>query len=184
MRSNAAPEPSPAAVETWLQSLLGLLAPLGPTALVLRASERERTSIEWIEVLSDPQEDVRAQVPADFRPNDGWLIPLGSRDGVFFSLLLCTEVPLMGNAAGLVLVGAVCKSGFGLLWPRHDWLPRDGTSECLHDLRNGLNTVMMSAAILGGPKLPAELRVFATDLENGAQRSVRALSELSVLLRQ
>lgn len=123
-------------------------------------------------------------MPAAFTLQRGWLVPVGTRDDVAFCLLLCSDTPPMPSAAELPLLATVGRASFALLCPGRSPAARTALRDCLHELRNGLNSVLMSAAIVAGPKLPDELRIFAADLQDGTQRSLRALTELSLLLRE
>jgi hypothetical protein len=54
--------------------------------------------------------------------------------------------------------------------------------EAIHALRNGLNSVVMSSAVLNSAMLPADLRGFGNDLDEAVGRSLQSLRHLSTLI--
>ena len=84
----------------------------------------------------------------------------------------------------LVLGFALCR----LAWRLRERQPlpagplRIEMREAVHALRNGLNSVVMSSAVLNSGMLPADLRSFGDDLDAAVGRSLHSLRELSTLI--
>ncbi len=171
------------ALAQWLGRLHGLLGALSPQGLALVDGLPLAAETEWTDRL-DAATRVLAATP-DFDPIHarGWLVRLHVREGPPIALLLALEQRIDESDPLLVIAFALCR----LAWRLSERLPhpagpaRAETREAIHALRNGLNSVVMTSAVITGPQLSPDLRVFANDLENAVDRSVKALKQLAAL---
>ncbi|KFL37140.1 hypothetical protein [Arenimonas donghaensis] len=173
-----------AALDQWLEGVWRLLAPLHPESLTLVQSTQTRAPIEWCEEALPEQDVVGAYPSQDAGAGVGWLVEVGSRDEATFGLLLCTSQVIPRGSADLKLAASIARASFRLLWPDPGKSAHEGVDASLHELRNAINCVAMSATLVAGPELPAGLRGFADDLNSGVSRSLKALRDMADHLKQ
>jgi hypothetical protein len=165
----------------WLDALRCLLHPLRPAGIALLEGEFEGEDMSWLEA---PPARLRLRAASGAVPQAGWLIKLPYAGvGEHASLLVEGGRGLEGTATVLVMARLLARSAW-----RVRFLPPEqhgGSSEyrhAVHELRNGLNSVLMSSAVIAGARLPEDLQPFVQDLESAGRRSLRALTELTSLL--
>jgi hypothetical protein len=169
----------------WLGHVRGLLSALAPRGLaVVHGLSMEGDSMR-IERLPEEARVQESTPGFDARANTGgWLVRLYVRDQAPPALLLALDDDMEEGAPLLVLAFALCRLGWRLR--ERQPLPagpvRVEMREAIHALRNGLNSVVMSSAVINSPMLPAELRSFGDDLENAVGRSLHSLRHLSTLI--
>lgn len=164
----------------WLDALQRLLAPLAPRALALVEGDFHGEEVSWCDAL--PPDARCLATNAEPPPAAGWLVPLPATAGDGLALLIEGGAGLAPTEPPLVMARVLCRAAWRM---RHPPGPMPATNElrqAVHDLRNGLNSVVMSSAVLGSASLPDNLRPFVLDLEQAGRRSLRALAELGTCL--
>jgi hypothetical protein len=169
--------------DDWLQPLGSLLAPLRPTRLAVVGGLVMPLKVQWTDRL--PSEAVLVDGgDASLIGSSGWLFKLPSENIEPQLLFVATEhesagtEPLLDAATTLV---------------RASWLLRCGVdgaghaaevAEAIHALRNSLNSVLMSAAVVTtcADLLPERLQPIAREIEAAAARSVQRLHRLTGLI--
>ena len=172
------------ALEQWLEQLRGLLASLSPLGLaVMRGVPMERDAAR-LEGLP-PGAQVLAATPGfDATQGHAWVLRLYVRDQSPPAMVVLLERDLDDAEPLLVLGFALCR----LAWRLRESQPlpagplRVEMREAVHALRNGLNSVVMSSAVLNSGMLPPDLRSFGDDLDAAVGRSLQSLRELSTLI--
>lgn len=159
----------------WLGSVHVLLGPLSPLATGLLAHAPAHEEFLWVDALPSGAR-LLAHAGAHV-PERGWLLRLPS--GAPRSLLVDSAAALDPGGAPLALARQLARTAWRLREPAAGLPIRDETSQAMHDLRNGLNSVSMTTAVVAGAALPAELRGFVDDLQAASRRSLRALAELA-----
>ena len=63
-------------------------------------------------------------------------------------------------------------------------VPRDPIDQAVHDLRNGMNSMLMSAAVLGARigEVPESLRPFVDQIAKSGQRCSKELADLYAMV--
>lgn len=173
-----------AALDAWLGHVRGLLASISPRGLaVLRgvpmasdSARCERLPAEAVVVATTPGFDPHA--------GSGWLVRLYLREQSPPALLVCFDEPLEDGAPLLVLAFALVRLAWRLRerQPLPAGAPRVEMREAIHSLRNGLNSVVMSSAVINSAMLPPDLRSFGSDLDDAVARSLQSLRHLSTLI--
>ena len=166
----------------WLGALQMLLAPLEPRGLALLDGEFPGDDMNRVDAL--PPDSRVAAATEGFRPGPGWLVrlPCNERSGQR-ALLLDGGDHLEAAMPLVVMARLLCRAAWRVRYPPSNAMGAgDESRQALHDLRNGLNSVVMSSAVIGGAVLPEHLRGFVHDLENAGRRSLRALTELSSMI--
>lgn len=161
----------------WLLALQRLLAPLAPRHLTLLAGSFPGEEISWV-TRHLPGARV-LQATADSTPQSGWLVPLPAES---HALLVDGGVGLECSDPALVMARVLCRAAWRMRNPPSPLLVSNESRQALHDLRNGLNSVLMTSAVIGGAALPEGLGEFVSDLEQAGKRSLRALAELSAYI--
>jgi len=175
----------PVALRDWLLALQGMLAPLEPQRLVLLRGLVLPPRLQWIERMPD---DVVVE-PDGGRLQDGdsgWLFPLEKQGNQPLLLFLVTD---RAEAAPDVLMNAaatLCRCAWRLRQGEHGSGDDEvrALGEAIHGLRNGLNSVLMSAAVITtcADLLPERLQPIAREIEAAAHRSVDRLHKLTALI--
>jgi hypothetical protein len=162
--------------EDWLRALLPLLAPVAPAALALLQHAPPHEEFGWTPAWPP---DARPLAHAGPRvPQRGWLLHLPA--AAPRALLLDADPGLDPVGAPLTLVRQLVRSAWRLREPGAATAIGDPARQAMHDLRNGLNSVSMTSAVVASAAgLPEPLRGFVDDLQGAARRSLRALAELS-----
>ena len=166
----------------WLAALQVLLAPMEPRGLALLDGEFSGDDMSRVEAV--PSRCRIAASTEHFRPGPAWLVrlPCNERSGQH-ALLLDGGDQLEATTPLVVMARLLCRAAWRVRFPPGNLLASgDESRQALHDLRNGLNSVVMSSAVIGGAALPEDLRGFVLDLENAGRRSLRALTELSSMM--
>jgi hypothetical protein len=167
----------------WLQNLRGLLQPLHPVSLALLGQVPLQRDPSWTPRL--PAETVADLATDGFDPAhaSGWLIRLGTPDGPPQVLHLGTKQREAAEPA-VILGIALCR----LAWRLHcasAWRPSSPEPQlrdAVHTLRNAMNSMLMNASVLGTVPLPDALQPIRVELGNAAERSLKSLHELMVLV--
>jgi hypothetical protein len=173
-----------AALGPWLELMRELLAALAPRGLAVVQGLSMDADAAHIDRLPAEARVVAATAGFDPRSTSGWLVRLYVRDQAPPALLLALEDDLEDGAPLLVLGFALCR----LAWRLRERQPlpagplRVEMREAIHALRNGLNSVVMSSAVLNSAMLPADLRSFGNDLDDAVGRSLQSLRHLSTLI--
>ncbi len=174
-----------AGLQPWLAALQVLLEPLRPQRLALVHGLVLPPRLQWVDQLTD---DALAIEPDDdaLRHCSGWVFPLDPRSSEPTHLFVATDSdqsrpdPLMQAATGL------CRAAWRLRQGEHALGDDDARAlgESIHGLRNGLNSVLMSAAVITtcADLLPERLQPIAREIESAAQRSVERLHRLTALI--
>jgi hypothetical protein len=161
----------------WLVALQRLLAPLAPRHLTLLVGSFAGEEVSWITRL--PAGTRVLQATADSTPHSGWLVPLPAEG---HALLVDGGAGLDACDPALVMARVLCRAAWRMRHPPPQVLVSNESRQALHDLRNGLNSVLMTSAVIGGAALPEGLGEFVSDLEQAGKRSLRALAELSAYI--
>lgn len=168
----------------WLGHVHGLLSSLSPRGLAVVQGIAMESDALRIDRLPDDARLVEATPGFDPRGAGGWLVRLYVRDQAPPALLLALDQDLDEGSPLLVLGFALCRLGWRLR--ERQPLPagpvRVELRETIHALRNGLNSVVMSSAVLNSPLLSPQLRSFGADLDNAVGRSLQSLRQLSMLI--
>lgn len=159
----------------WLGAVLVLLGPLSPRATGLLAHSPVHDEFLWVDEVPSGAR-LLAHAGAG-EPERGWLLRLPS--GAPRSLLFDGAAALDPAGAPLALARQLVRTAWRLREPVTGGAIRDAAGQAMHDLRNGLNSVSMTTAVVAGAALPAELRGFVDDLQAASRRSLRALAELA-----
>ena len=173
-----------AALGEWLIQVRALLATLSPRGLAVVQGLSMDTDAVRLDRLPDEARVLAATEGFDPRAASGWLVRLYVRDQAPPALLLALDEPFEDGAPLLVLAFALCR----LAWRLRERQPlpagpvRVEMREAIHALRNGLNSVVMSSAVLNSALLPADLRSFGNDLDDAVGRSLQSLRHLSTLI--
>lgn len=173
-----------ASLERWLGQLGGLLGSLGPRGMAVVQGVAMDGDAARIDRLPDTAKVVATTPGFDPLAGPGWLVRLYVRDQAPPALLLSLADEHEEGAPLLVLGFALCR----LAWRLRERQPlpagpvRVEMREAIHALRNGLNSVVMSSAVINSPMLPADLRSFGDDLDNAVGRSLESLRHLSTLI--
>ena len=166
----------------WLGALQLLLAPMEPRGLALLDGEFSGDDMNRVD--SVPPLSRVAAATEGFHPGPAWLVrlPCNERSGEH-ALLIDGGDQLEPTMPLVVMARLLCRAAWRVRFPPGNALASaDESRQALHDLRNGLNSVVMSSAVIGGAALPEHLRGFVHDLENAGRRSLRALTELSSIV--
>ena len=175
----------PVALRDWLPALQGLLAPLEPRRLVLLRGLVMPSRLQWIDRMPD---DVVVEADGGTLQADdsGWLFPLEKRGAQPLLLFMVTD---RAEAAPDLLMNAaatLCRCAWRLRQGEHGDGDDDARAlgEAIHGLRNGLNSVLMSAAVITtcADLLPERLQPIAREIEAAAHRSVDRLHKLTALI--
>lgn len=171
-------------LDRWLQSLQQLLAPLAPKALVLLSSRESGVELGRVDDWPAGTEPVAQSAEVVAAEAQGWLIRLPPGEAIDHpSLLIVSDDARSIDDPQVVLARVLCRAAWRFRCPPSSVLAAgDESRQAVHDLRNGLNSVLMSTAVIGSAKLPEEMRGFVQDLESAGKRSLRALTELSTLM--
>lgn len=166
----------------WLGALQLLLAPMTPRGLALLEGEFPGDDMDRVDAV--PQASRVRVATAGFDGGSGWLVrlPCNERSGQH-ALFIDGGEQLEPSLPVVVMSRLLCRAAWRVRYPPSNVMgSADESRQALHDLRNGLNSVVMSSAVICGAALPADLRGFVSDLESAGRRSLRALSELSSIL--
>jgi hypothetical protein len=171
------------ACDDWLQPLELLLAPLRPERLAVVGGGGMQLKVQWTSRLPD---DAVLIEPRDacLIGRSGWLFQLPSEGTEPQLLFLVTDHEDAASEAML-------ESATGLV--RCAWRLRRGAgedseaaelAEAIHALRNSLNSVLMSAAVITtcADLLPERLQPIAREIEAAAARSVQRLHRMTGLI--
>lgn len=175
----------PVAARVWLADIGPLLAPLQPTGLALVDGFALSHKVLWVSRLP---EEVVARA-ADFEPvvgRSGWLFQLDPRlqDGdllfVASDTSRASSDPVLAIAATLVR----CAWRLRQVDASGGSDERGEVAEAVHALRNSLNSVLMSAAVITtcADLLPERLQPIAREIEAAAERSVQRLHRLTAVI--
>jgi signal transduction histidine kinase len=175
----------PLADRAWLADLGALLAPLQPAGLALVDGFALSQKFLWV-----------SRLPAEVVPRVSELDALGERSGWRFQL-----DPRQPEAALLFVASATGRGGEDPLpaaaatLVRCAWRlrqaegggacdDRSDLAEAIHALRNSLNSVLMSAAVITtcADLLPERLQPIAREIEAAAERSVQRLHRLTAVI--
>lgn len=173
-----------AALGQWLEQVRGLLVSLSPRGLAVVQGVSMNTDAARIDRLPAESRVLAATEGFDPQAARGWLVRLYVRDQAPPAMLLALEDEFEEGAPLLVLGFALCR----LAWRLRERQPlpagpiRVEMREAIHALRNGLNSVVMSSAVLNSAMLPADLRSFGNDLDDAVGRSLQSLRHLSTLI--
>ena len=172
-----------AALGQWLGQVQGLLGGLSPRALAVVRGVTMEADAGRLERLPDGATVVEATPGFDPQAG-GWLVRLYVRDQAPPAMVLALDKPFEEGDPLLVLGFALCR----LAWRLRERQPlpagplRVEMREAIHALRNGLNSVVMSSAVINSPMLPPDLRSFGDDLDHAVGRSLQSLRDLSTLI--
>ena len=167
----------------WLEQLAGLLRPLRPEGLSLVGGLVLPLKLQWVDQLPA---DVQLLVPADGPPprGSGWLVQLEADESDPLLLFIAARSPPESEAT-LRQVATLVRSAWRLQrgGGGEDGQP-DELGEAVHALRNSLNSVLMSAAVVTtcADLLPERLQPIAREIEAAAARSVQRLHRLTGLI--
>jgi hypothetical protein len=169
--------------DAWLQPLARLLKPLGADRLALVAGLVVPLRAQWVErltgeaQLADPDD-------ADLVGRSGWLFQLPG-DSVEPQLLFAAARDEAAVSAALLDAAvALVRASWRLQLGAGDEEGAAETGEAIHALRNSLNSVLMSAAVITtcADLLPERLQPIAREIEAAAERSVQRLHRLTGLV--
>lgn len=168
----------------WLENLRALLQPLRVGSLALLGNTVLEREPIWTAQL--PSEAIVLLASDGFDPAQapGWLFPLRAPDRPPQILHLGSKEQRHDAEPAMVLGIALCRLAWRLQQPSP--LPQSPRTpqlrDAVHSLRNGLNSVLMNAAVLGTATLPAAMQPIRDELGSAAQRSLQSLHELMVLV--
>lgn len=157
----------------WLLALKPLLAPAMPASLALLVDAPSHDEWQWADRLS------AAHVVACTNarpPSRGWLLRLPSTRPC--AVLLEAAGALRPGDPVLRAARALCRAAWRLREPLPLGPLRSDAQQAMHDLRNGLNSIVMTSAVLAAAPAPASLTAFVEDLQAAGRRSLRALEDL------
>jgi hypothetical protein len=171
-----------AGLGNWLGQLALMLAPLRPERLFVVGGLVLPLKLQWVDRLPA---DVQALWPVEPSPvgQSGWLIQLESDESDPLLLFVATRARAECADSGLKVVATLVRSAWRLRQGLDDDAP-DDMSEAIHALRNSLNSVLMSAAVVTtcADLLPERLQPIAREIEAAAARSVQRLHRLTGLI--
>jgi hypothetical protein len=172
-----------AALADWLAQLRALLAPLQPERLVVVGGLVLPLKLQWVERLPA---DVHPLVPGEPSPvgQSGWLIQLEADESAPLLLFVGARERAEASETALRGVATLVRSAWRLRQGFDDESGPDDVSEAVHALRNSLNSVLMSAAVVTtcADLLPERLQPIAREIEAAAARSVQRLHRLTGLI--
>lgn len=175
---------SEAALGPWLEHVAALLGPMRLRGLaVVQGVPMQADAVRLDGLPADAR--VIAATPG-FQASEagGWLLRLYVRDQAPPALAMSFDEEHEDGAPLLTLAFGLCR----LAWRLRERQPlpaspvRVELREAIHALRNGLNSVVMSSAVLNSALLPDSLRSFADDLDDAVGRSLQSLRHLSTLI--
>lgn len=158
--------PTDSALQSWLQALQALLSVEDAVSLCLQRIRLER------ELQPCARPDAAAD-QAEATAQAGWLLRLDADHALH----------LTGGAADpaqLQAVLALCRAAWALAPGHRCTAASETVSEALYDLRNGLDTIVMSTALLAQSGLLPTARLTLREVEAGLQRSLAALERLTL----
>jgi len=171
-------------LDAWLGQLQALLGALSPRSLAVVQGLSMDSDAARLDRLPAEARVLAATPGFDAGTASGWLVRLYLRDHSPPALVLDLGEAFDDGDALLVLAFALCR----LAWRLRERQPlpagpvRTEMREAIHALRNGLNSVAMTSAVLNSAMLPADLRSFGDDLEHAVGRSLQSLRDLSTLI--
>jgi hypothetical protein len=173
-----------AALGEWLEVVRSLLSNLEPRGLAVVQGLSMDTDAVRLDRLPPEARVLAATMDFDPLQSSGWLVRLYVRDQAPPAMLLALEEDLEEGAPLMVLGFALCRLAWRLRarQPLPPGPVRIEMREAIHALRNGLNSVVMSSAVLNSAMLPADLRSFGNDLDDAIGRSLQSLRHLSTLI--
>lgn len=168
----------------WLGALQVLLEPLAPERLVLLQGLMLPTRLQWVDRLPedlstvDPDDDER-----ELQHRSGWLLPIEPRGPQPVLLFVVTDHTEPPSDTLMHLASTLCRCAWRIRNGDGDDEAR-ALGEAVHGLRNGLNSVLMSAAVITtcADLLPERLQPIAREIESAAHRSVDRLHKLTALI--
>ncbi len=161
----------------WLNDLHGVLGPVAPTALVIISDVLVEHSVSRCpEGLMGLPSVASSPNGADTQ-GDGLLIRLQAVDERPYALFLATDRLDKITECDCRQVAMLCRLAWQLANAEGigDVAVDEELDHAIHALRNGLNTVAMSAAVLRSSAMPEPLAQISGDLEAAAQRSIESL---------
>jgi hypothetical protein len=174
----------PVAARAWLAEIGPLLAPLQPAGFALVDGFALSHKVLWVSRLPD---EVVAHV-ADFEPvegRSGWLFQLDPRAHDGEMLFIASDTGRASSDPVLALAGTLVRCAWRLRQLDPDaGDDRGDLAEAIHALRNSLNSVLMSAAVITtcADLLPERLQPIAREIEAAAERSVQRLHKLTAVI--
>jgi hypothetical protein len=170
------------AAARWLDQLAGLLGPLQAGRLVLVGGLVLPMRMQWVDRLPA---DVQPVVPADaaIEAASGWLIQLEADESDPLLLFVAAAEPGVDECS-LRQAAALVRAAWRLQFGAAAGDGPDELAEAIHALRNSLNSVLMSAAVVStcADLLPERLQPIAREIEGAAARSVQRLHRLTGLI--
>jgi hypothetical protein len=172
-----------AGLAQWLGQLGVLLAPLRPDRLVVVGGLVLPMKLQWVDRLPG---DVQPLQPVEPSPvgQSGWLIQLEADESDPLLLFVAARARVETSDTALKVVATLVRSAWRLRQGLDDEDAPDDLSEAIHALRNSLNSVLMSAAVVTtcADLLPERLQPIAREIEAAAARSVQRLHRLTGLI--
>lgn len=173
-----------AALSQWLETVRALLASMSPRGLAVVQGLSMDSDAARLDRLPAEATVLAATEGFDPRAASGWLVRLYVRDQAPPAMVLSFDEEFEDGAPLLTLGFGLCR----LAWRLRERQPlpagpvRAEMREAIHALRNGLNSVVMSSAVLNSSLLPPDLRSFGDDLDDAVGRSLQSLRHLSTLI--
>jgi hypothetical protein len=172
-----------AGLAQWLAQVGALLAPLRPDRLVVVGGLVLPLKLQWVDRLPA---SVQPLLPVEPSPvgQSGWLIQLESDESDPVLLFVVSRARVEASEGSLKVVATLVRSAWRLRQGLDDEDAPDDISEAIHALRNSLNSVLMSAAVVTtcADLLPERLQPIAREIEAAAARSVQRLHRLTGLI--
>jgi hypothetical protein len=169
-------------VSQWLQPLAAQLAPLKPKCLAVVAGLALPLRVQWAERLPAEAELLEPAGPA-LHERSGWLFQLPGAQAEARSLFVASDNETAVGQAQLEAAVALVRAAWRLAGGGADDDAAE-IGEAIHALRNSLNSVLMSAAVVTtcADMLPERLQPIAREIEAAAARSVDRLHRLTGLI--
>lgn len=163
---------SRSATPAWLDALATLLSPRGCASVAWIGTDATTPGDGWHQAL--PAQACVRVAGRGFDDGRGLLLRVGDADALYLRFDPGSNTDASATSAVRTLALAA--------WELHAPEPVAGTDPLrldMHALRNALNSIGMSGAVLSSRALPDELRPFAQDLANAVSNGVAILERLS-----
>jgi hypothetical protein len=163
----------------WLESLQPLLQAIAPVHLILVRGVNPEREVQWLDALP-----VKAHIVATCTqaatPQHGWLLRLAAQRHQTCALYIGVARREPSCLPQLLLAAALCRTAWKLRhWPELEPPdPRDENRDAMHALRNALNAMVMTAAVL--QESPALSMPLQQQLQLATQQSLDALDRIAL----
>jgi len=170
----------------WLEPMTELLRePLAANSLARVAGPSLMQDFAWVSALPEDMQFVEGDATV-LQGCSGWVILLQERELQSDYLFVSSRQRTAFDDRRLLLAVALAR----IAWRLHSLSPQVNSAFCaettdaIHAVRNGLNTLRMTSAVFVAhtASMPDTLKPFVTTIDAAAARTVQSFNRLCVLI--